>query len=86
MLTLYFDLLVPRLDSSMFTGNDADMFKEQYCDAEEEIPINAPKPRGRCVQITAYVDASHAANKLTRWSHTGFIIFVNRAPIIWFSK
>ena len=24
--------------------------------------------------------------KITRRSHTGFIIFVNRAPIIWFSK
>ena len=36
--------------------------------------------------ITSYVDASHAANKVTRRSHTGFIIFINRSPILWFSK
>ena len=45
-----------------------------------------PKPRGRQVSTTAFVDSSHAANKVTRRSHTGYIIFVNRAPIIWYSK
>ena len=45
-----------------------------------------PVPRGRSVVTTAYVDASHAANKKTRRSHSGYIIFVNRAPIIWYSK
>ena len=45
-----------------------------------------PTPRGRMVSTTAYVDASHAANKMTRRSHTGFILFVNRAPITWYSK
>ena len=33
-----------------------------------------------------YVDASNAPNKVTRRSHTGYIIFVNKAPIHWFSK
>ena len=45
-----------------------------------------PKPRGGHVSITAFVDASFAQNKKTRKSHTGFIIFVNKAPIIWFRK
>ena len=45
-----------------------------------------PEPRGNPVCITAYVDASHAANKKTRRSHTGFLIFLNRAPIHWYSK
>ena len=35
---------------------------------------------------TAYVDASHASNKVTQRSHTGFVIFINKAPIYWFSK
>ena len=35
---------------------------------------------------TAFVDASHAANKVTRRSHSGYIIFVNRAPVMWYSK
>ena len=33
-----------------------------------------------------YVDASHASNKVTRRGHTGFIIFLNWAPLIWYSK
>jgi hypothetical protein len=45
-----------------------------------------PKPRGRGVTSTAFVDASHGQDKKTRRSHTGFVIFINRAPIIWFSK
>jgi hypothetical protein len=32
------------------------------------------------------VDADHAGNHITRWSHTGIILFGNRAPILWYSK
>ena len=86
-LTLYFDPEEPDIDKSIFQSNTPlEAFREQYRDAEEELPHKMPKPRGRPVITTAYVDASHAANKVTRRSHTGFIIFVNRAPIIWFSK
>ena len=35
---------------------------------------------------TAFVDASHGANKKTRRSHSGYVIFVNRAPVKWLSK
>ena len=45
-----------------------------------------PKSRGRGVITTAFVDASHASNKKTRRSHTGYIIFINRAPVLWYSK
>ena len=45
-----------------------------------------PHSRGRPVQTFTFVDASHASNRLTRKSHTGFIIFINRAPILWYSK
>ena len=38
------------------------------------------------IQINAFVDASHARNKVTRRSHTGILIYLNRAPIIWYSK
>ncbi len=36
--------------------------------------------------VSCFVDADHAGNQVTRHSHTGIIIFCNRAPIIWFSK
>ena len=61
-------------------------WKEFYRDAKEAIPLNAPAPRGKPVQMTCFVDADHAGNKVTRRSHTGFVIFLNNAPIIWYSK
>jgi len=33
-----------------------------------------------------FVDADHAGNRLTRRSHTGILIYLNSAPIIWYSK
>jgi hypothetical protein len=47
---------------------------------------NAPPPRGLPVQINAFVDASHARNRLNRCSHTGNLIYLNRSPTIWYSK
>ena len=84
-LTLYFDPARPNMDYGMFTTKREE-FKEQYRDATEEMPHNMPIARGRPVVTTAFVDASHAANKKTRRSHTGYVIFINRAPILWYSK
>ncbi len=42
---------------------------EFYPDAQEEIPINAPSPRGNPIQINVFVDASHA-NKNSLVAHT----------------
>ena len=85
-LTLYFDADEPVLDPNMFNGNSPKSFQEIYRDAKEELPPHMPQPRGRKVTTTAYVDASHAANRRTRRSHSGYILFVNRAPISWYSK
>ena len=57
-----------------------------YPDAREEIPANAPKPLGKAVQVTVFVDSEHAGDLITRHSWTGILIYVNRAPIIWYSK
>ena len=50
------------------------------------IPPNMPKPHGISVSTHFFLDANHAGNKVTRWSQTGILIFVNKAPIIAFSK
>ena len=84
-LSIYMDPSLPNIDYSDFTTNPQD-FTEYYRDAHEHLPHDRPIPRGLPVYKTAFVDASFAQNKKTRKSHTGFIIFVNRAPIIWFSK
>lgn len=85
-LTLYFDPALPRIDESGFIGGEKENFLDYYRDAAEEMPPRMPEPKGRQVTTTAFVDASHAANKVTRRSHTGFVLFVNRAPVLWYSK
>jgi len=57
-----------------------------YLNAREEIPPNAPKPKGKAVQIAAFCDSNHAGDLLTRRSRSGILIFLNRAPILWLSK
>jgi hypothetical protein len=57
-----------------------------YPYAKDVLPEEMPEPRGKEVQITMFVDASHAANVVTRQSRTGVLIYVNRAPILWYSK
>jgi len=36
--------------------------------------------------LSAYVDANHAGNMKTRRSHTGILVYMNNAPILWYSK
>jgi len=58
-----------------------------FCpDAKEELPARVPKPRGLPVQLNCFVDADHAGDKVTRRSHSGVLLFLNRAPITWCSK
>ena len=45
-----------------------------------------PILRGRSVVTPAFVDASHRENKVTRRSHSGYVLFINRAPVKWMSK
>ena len=59
---------------------------EFYPDATDIIPPDMPEPRGKPVQITMFVDASHAANVVTRQSRTGVLIYCNMSLIIWHSK
>ena len=84
-LTLHMDPDLPNIDYSLFTTNVED-FHPMYRDAKDKLPHGMPKARGRGLSLTAWVDASHGANKVTRRSHTGFVIFLNRAPVMWYSK
>jgi len=70
-------------DSEAFINQD---WSEFYKDAKEQLPPKAPSPQGHAVQINGFVDADHAGNRVTRCSHTGILLYLNCAPIIWFSK
>ncbi len=74
---------MPKIDENSFENAD---WTEFYANAKEPIPPNAPEPRGKAVVISCFVDADHAGNLVTRRSHTGILIFCNRAPILWYSK
>jgi len=81
--TLMFDESRVDWNEAAFSTHD---WIDFYRDAKELLPPNAPPPRGNPVQINCFVDADHAGNRLTRRSQTGILVFLNRTPILWYSK
>lgn len=81
--TIVFDAVEPKINESQFKEHE---WKNFYEDAEESYPPLMPVPRRPDFLMICYVDADHAGNLLTRRSHTGIIIFLNSAPISWYSK
>ena len=45
-----------------------------------------PKPHGKGMDMRVYVNSDHAEDTVARRSRTGFVIFLNGAPIYWNSK
>jgi hypothetical protein len=84
-LSIYMDPSLPIIEYGDFRTKK-EGFAEYYQGAEEPMPHDMPRTRGRPVVTTEFVDASHAANKKTRRSHTGFLLFLNRSLILWYSK
>ena len=82
--SMVFDPTEPDIDESKFVKED--WSAAAYGECTEEIPSNAPKPRGVAFTIRAFVDSDHAGDVVTRRSRTGFIVFLNSSPIYWFTK
>ena len=57
-----------------------------YSDAKEELPEDAPTPRGKGVQTTSYVDANLMHDILSGRSMTGILHLLNCTPVDWYSK
>ena len=81
---MVFDPTEPEIDINKIPCED--WSANPYGDCKEEIPSNAPEPRGIAFTMRAFVDSDHAGDMITRQSGTGFLIFLNNAPIYWFSK
>ena len=85
-------IVVDSRDPILVGGADAievdytEVFREQYPDAVEEIDRNIPKPLIEELEITAFVDADHTHDKITRRSITGLLIFVGITPVFFMSK
>ena len=63
-----------------------DWSTSEFGNVTESLPANAPTPRGMGFAMTAFVDSDHAGDLLTRRSRTGFLVYLNSAPIYWYSK
>jgi hypothetical protein len=83
---IIFDPSTIDTDQQLFPEVDKEAWRDFYEYAEEPMPPTMPTPRGLGVKVSCYVDADHAANRVTRRSHSGIIIYCQNTPIIWFSK
>jgi hypothetical protein len=79
-----FDPCYPEIDMNKFK-TDAD-WVQIYRKMEEPIPIDAPKARGKVTDMRLFCDADFAGDKKTRRSRTGYILYINNAPVSWLSK
>ncbi len=82
---MVFDPTEPEIDASQFERRDWTT-SEVTEDLEEPLPSNMPEPRGFGFTMRSYVDADHATDTMIRKSRTGFLVYLNNAPIYWMSK
>jgi hypothetical protein len=73
-------------DRSLFLRQDWSFSLYGYAGLEEEMPPDMPTPHGLTMMMRVYIDSNHAGDLVTWCSWTGFIVFLNNAPIYWSSK
>ena len=73
-------------DRSQYTPARREAWDELYPDATEDLPENMPTPKGKEIQITVFVDANHARDKVTRRSVTGILVLLNNTPVRFYCK
>ena len=70
---LGYDPVCLKIDEVVFHHNA--VWKDFYGDIEEELPARMPEPLGNPVTISAFVDANHAGNVVTRRSLVSLSLF-----------
>jgi hypothetical protein len=83
---IVYDPSDPVINESEFERRDWTSSEFGLIDGQEELPRNAPEPRGLGFTIRAKVDADHASDTVTRRSRTGYIVYLNCALVTWHSK
>jgi len=73
-------------DYSGLPDKSYDWSRSVYGDVHEQIPRDAPKPLGKRVVLTTYVDANLNHDLITGRSVSGVLHFVNQTPVHWFTK
>ena len=82
-LRILFDPKQPYVDDRWFKEYD---WFDFYHYARDDLPPNMPEARGNMITVSMFVDASDGSNKVDRRNQTGILIFLNWAPILWYSK
>jgi len=82
-MKLLYDCDYPAVNERWFTRYN---WFDFYRDAKEAIPPNIPEARGYGVLVTCFLDTNHDGNLRDRSSQTGVLMFINKAPIHWYSK
>ncbi|KAL7528322.1 hypothetical protein ACHAXR_005938, partial [Thalassiosira sp. AJA248-18] len=85
---MVFDPSEPEVDLSLFPKEDwsYSIYSTPGSELKEELPADMPDPLGKQFTMRVFVDADHAGDNVTRRSRSGFIVFLNNAPIYWMSK
>ena len=83
---LVYDPSDPVVEQDVFEQIDWTSSEFGAVQGKEEVPSNMPEPRGLGFIMHAKVDADHASDTMTRHSRTGFLVYLNCAPIYWWSK
>ena len=74
------------IDHSHHEVTTHDWAQSVYGNVQEQVPHDAPAPKGRLVRTTTYKDANLMHNLVNGRSCTGIIHFLNQTPIDSFSK
>ena len=81
---IIFDHTEPEINCSAFPRDD---WSATVCDnCSELLPPNMPEAKGASMTMRVFIDSDHAGDTATRRSRIGFVVFLNSAPIYWFSK
>jgi len=61
-------------------------FEDQYRYAKEEIDPGFPKPMGKHLAMTIFVNSDHAHDTVTRHWIMGILVVVGGTPVSWMTK
>ena len=78
---MVYDLSDPCINFEDYEVQDWTCSEFGHLQGKEELPLNAPKPRGLRVYVHSKVDANHASDTVSRRSRTGFFVWINSALV-----
>ena len=82
----YIRIRTEKPDYSGSQGETYEWSRTTYAGAKEQVPKDAPKPKGKSVVTTSYVDANLFHDVTSGKSVTGILHYLNQTPVEWYSK